>query len=292
MIHPSSSVRGRGGLWFVLVVPVLLLLAACTPIQRPAPAAIPEITIEVSESGIRVPEVVPGGIVAITVENTGAQAHMPGLWRIRDGHTREDILRTMDDLKLNPDAFFAMFEVGNWIHYVNDLAPGASYRFYADLDTGEFFVTDDGSPDLPTTFFAATEVVGTVEPQAAVAVDMADFAYAMPDGVPAGKQWWEFTNSGEQWHLAAIIEANPNLAVEEIQAVFDGPGAPPADSAVAVVGGMPPMSPGERVWMEIELGAGSYELICPLPDVAALAAGAPPLSHLLHGMRRTFTVAN
>ena len=173
------------------------------------------------------------------------------------------------------------------------LEPGASHHFYADLGIGDFFMSDDTNPDLGPVFFSTTELVGTTEPDAAVTVDMADFSYTMPDAIPAGEQWWEVTNSGEQWHLAALIEAAPDATLEDIMAAFgDEDSPPPADAVVKAVGGMPPMSPGERVWITMDLEPGAYEVVCPLPDVAAIMAGGPPLSHLEHGMRHAFTVEN
>ena len=252
---------------------------------------IPAVMIEVSEDGIMVPDTIPGGIVGITFKNTGEQMHSLDIWRIREGHTADEIVAMFDYLKENPDDFFGVFELGSWIHLADGLEPGASQHFYADLGIGDFFVSDDANPDLGPVFFSTTELVGTTEPDATVTVNMADFSYAMPDAIPAGEHWWAFTNSGEQWHLAAIISANPDASLEEIDAVFvDGP--PPANAVVEIFGGMPPMSPGERVWLEFDLEPGAYEVVCPLPDVAALMAGGPPLSHLEHGMRHAFTVEN
>ena len=252
---------------------------------------IPTLLIEVSEDGIMAPEETPGGIVGITVNNTGKQIHMIDLWRIREGHTRDEIIAQNDYLKENPDDFFGVFELGSWIHLVEDIGPGESAHFYADLGRGDFFLVDETNPELGPIFFSASEVVGVMEPTASMSVDMSDFAYAMPDTVPAGEQWWEFTNSGEQWHLAAIIDANPDATMYEIMAVFEE-GPPPADAVVDIFGGKPPMSPGERVWLAFDLEPGSYEVVCPLPDVATLMDGGPPMSHIEHGMRRAFTVEN
>lgn len=282
-----------------LAISVLLGLVACggsgqteVVVSETAVSAIPELVIDVSEAGFSVPEVVPGGIVSISIHNVGTQPHNPNLWRIQEGHTRDEIVAMNNHLKEAPDDFFGIFEIGSWIHFVENVEPDATYHFYADLGTGEFFLTDDANPELDPTFFAATEVVGTVEPEAAVTMDMVDFAYTMPDVVPAGKQLWEVTNSGEQWHLFAIMKANPELSAEALLAGFGDESGPPTDSPVELLGGMPPMSPGEHVWLEFDLAAGAYEVVCPLPDVTAFATGSEPLPHLLHGMRHAFAVGN
>jgi hypothetical protein len=297
MVPSVTILNRRGLLTAVLGAFAVMMLAACRPIQPPAAAqpasapAIPELAIEVGDSGFVVPDPAPGGIVSVAVRNTGAQPHTASLWRIRDGHTQDEIVAMNDLLQENPDAFFGIFELGSWIHYSEEIAPGATQQFYADLGKGEFFLIDDANPGQAPAFFTAPEIVGTVEPAADVQVDMADFSYAMPARIPAGQKLWEVTNSGAQWHLAAIITANPDATPEEILASFGGPDTPPpADAAVQVMGGMPPMSPGERVWLAIELAPGKYEVVCPLPDLAALATGGEPLPHLLHGMRHAFTV--
>jgi hypothetical protein len=47
---------------------------------------------------------------------------------------------------------------------------------------------------------------------------------------------------------------------------------------------------GERVWLEFSLAPGEYLVSCPIPDVAAIFAGEPPLSHIEHGMAKTINV--
>lgn len=297
------ALQRKRWLWTaILAAAAMLVMSACIAVEPPVapePATgmdegeIPALLIEVSEDGIMVPDVAPGGIVSISIQNTGDQMHEVDLWRIRESHTRDEIMALNEYLKENPDDFFGVFELGSWIHLVDNLEPGETKQYYADLGVGDFFLMDETNPELDPIFFSATEVVGTTEPAADVTVDMADFSYAMPDAIPTGEQLWELTNSGDQWHLAAIIAANPDASLEEIEASFGGPDTPPPDDAVVeIFGGMPPMSQGERVWMAFDLEPGDYELVCPLPDVVAMMEGGPPLSHLMHGMRQAFTVGN
>jgi hypothetical protein len=284
---------------FITLILLAWLATACnqTTATTDPPAVadntIPEINIDVSETGFAVPDVVPGGIVSINLNNTGNQPHMVNLWRVKAGHTSAEILEMSQYLRENPDDFFGIFDLGSWIHFAEGIEPSDTYHFYADLGTGEFFLQDDTNPTLDPTFFKATELVGKTAPKTDVTIDMVDFAYTMPDQISAGKKWWEITNSGDQWHMFAIIEADPSLSPEQLLAGLGGENEPPpADSPVNVVGGMPPMSPGERVWLEIDLQPNNYELFCPLPDVAAMMNGGEPLPHLFHGMRHTFVAAN
>ena len=49
-----------------------------------------------SEDGILVPDVAPGGIASISIQNTGEQMHEVNLWRMREDRTRDEVL-ALDD---------------------------------------------------------------------------------------------------------------------------------------------------------------------------------------------------
>ncbi|MBP9656592.1 MAG: hypothetical protein KBD86_02085 [Candidatus Promineofilum sp.] len=288
----AAACSGSGAEQAAAPEPTAVPPTAVPPTEAPATAEIPVVTIEATDSGLNVPEVVPGGIVRIDVTNSGSAPAAVGLLRIKEGHTRQELNEFKAVADANPEAFFGLFELANMIHSVQDVAPGTTSSFHVDLRTGDFILSDDTNPANDLTFFAANEIVGTTEPEAAVTVDMVDFAYAMPDTVP-GQGLWEFVNSGDQWHLAALTTYNPDVTPEQLLGLFSEEGGPPpADAPVQVMGGLPPMSPGERVWVEMDLQPGQYQLVCPLPDLTAMVAGEEPMPHLLHGMMHMFTVEN
>ncbi len=314
MKHRISLKHGTWPLPALAAIAVLLLAAACSgsgakeqavapatqappateaapPTSAPAEKAeIPVVTIEATDDGFKVPEVVPGGIVQVDITNSGGAPIAVGLLRMKEGHTQQELIDFKAVADANPDAFFGVFELAGFIHTVQDIAPGATTTFYTDLRTGEFILNDDTHPERDLAFFKAEEIVGTTVPETAATIDMVDFAYNTPDTMP-GKGLWEFINSGNQWHLAAVTTYNPDVTPEQLLALFsEESGPPPADAPVQAIGGLPPISPGERVWIEMDLTPGEYQLVCPLPDVVAMAEGDDPLPHLLHGMVRRFTV--
>ena len=85
--------------------------------------------------------------------------------------------------------------------------------------------------------------------------------------------------------MAMVIPYNPDMTPEQVLSAFEEP-----EPSIPVLDGILPMSPGERVWVEVNLQPGQYEVICPLPDLAAVADGGEPMPHLLHGMQHVFTV--
>src|SRR5690606_17084856 len=124
-----------------------------------------------------------------------------------------------------------------------------------------------GVPHL-NAVFTANEIVGTVEPQADVTVDMADFAYAMPDEIPAGPQLWEFNNNGNQWHMMFVVDLAEGAGAEDVMAFLGDPALAPAGPPpfeFAPDAGISPIGAGERVWLEFSLAPGEYLVGCPIP---------------------------
>lgn len=287
----------------------LFLLAACQPAATPAsptatpaptatpvPAAqIPEATITLNAEGFVISENFPGGIVRVTFENQTDKDMDVSLARVLPGADTDEIIALAPD----PEATIPLMQMISFMPSFNPLPAGGSAEAIIDFRTGEF-VTDavqhsDGPPIVGAqhfnAVFQATELVGTVEPQADVRVDMANFAFAMPDSVQARKQLWEVSNSGDQWHMLLLITLSEGATVEQAMAFVNEaqPSGPPPFTMVEGAG-VPPIGPGERVWIEVDLAPGTYTVICPLPDVAAMMQGEMPMSHADHGMHRTLTV--
>ena len=305
------QVQNHGGpqrLQFWLIGLLLLgvaSLSACAPVQRlsqapaadPAAAAMPEFTVEVTEDAVIVPEVVPGGIVRVNIKNSSSIPLDIGLARVLAGSTPEEVIALAQG---GEETFVPLLTKASFLPSFNPIAPGAENWAYIDLRTGVFVVDATehvegmpiaGAPHLNATF-TADEIVGTVEPQADVVADMVDFAYTMPDEIQAGPQLWEFTNSGDQWHMMFVVDLAEGAGVEDVVA-FLGNGEPPSGPPpfdFAPNAGIPPIGAGERVWLEFSLAPGEYLVGCPIPDVAAIFAGEMPLSHIEHGMVKMINV--
>lgn len=277
---------------------MLLSLSACQPVQAPAASAIPAFTIEVSDDAVSVPEVVPGGIVRVTIKNNGSIPMDIGLARVLEGSTPEEVIALA---RGGEEAIIPLLTKASFLPSFNPIAPGAESWAYIDLRTGVFVVDATGhvegtpvagAPHL-NAVFVADEIVGTTEPVADVAVEMADFAYTMPDEIQAGPQLWQFTNSGGQWHMMFVIDLAEGAGVEEVMAFLGDPAMTPAGPPpfeFAPEAGIAPIGAGERVWLESSLTPGEYLVGCPIPDAAAIFAGEPPLSHIEHGMVKMINV--
>jgi hypothetical protein len=243
----------------------------------------PVLTVDVAAEGIVVAEEVAAGPTVIELVNSAGSVDEEGapvlafVGRVREGTELEDALAAAKNANDNPVPALSMMGIygmpvvpGGQLVY--DLRPGQHIAF--NLETGEAvpFMVVDGDAD------------GGVPPEADVVVEMADFAFIMPDTLAAGPQVWEFANSGEQWHELFAVRWADGATEEEVMAALmaeeEGEN-PPFEMAYGYVA----MTPGERVWHDVDLAAGTYTFICFLPDIAGDFA-----PHFAHGMIKVVTV--
>jgi hypothetical protein len=306
MKQPSQRPSQRRDSWQFVIICLLLagaaLLSACQPIQPPAAGTnavptIPEVTIEVNDAVFIIPDNFPGGIVRVTFKNNASKDLDVGVSRVKEGADVEQIMEEGQNLiehlpsLLQQVTFMASF---------NPVPAGESRQATMDFKTGQFIADAsdhiDGDPtgELPRFYgvFTADELIGTVEPQTDVLVEMSDFAYTMPNEIQSGKQLWQYHNTGKQWHMQLMVKPTPGVIMEDVMAAMmsEGePSGPPPFEFVPEVG-ISPLGEGERVWLEFDLAPGEYLTICPIPDVAAMMEGAEPMPHVALGMHQMLTV--
>ena len=285
-----------------------LVLAGCTGSQPvTAPTAVPEeptaeipaVTIEVNDDGFVIPDDFPGGIVEVTVQNTGSKDMDVSLARVRDGASVDEIKALFADQEAN---LIPLLQLASAMPSFNPVVAGGSEHAIIDFRTGHFLVAANehveemAPPGTEYLFgeFTADELVGTVEPQADVTVDMHDFAYTMPDSITAGEHLWEFANTGQQWHMLLVLKLAPDATMEDVMNAFTAEGEPAGPPPFEIVNGagLAPISEGERVWLEFSLEPGSYVVACPIPDLVAMMNGEPPLPHMMKGMIQQLTVSD
>ncbi len=245
-----------------------------------AVAEIPAVTIEVNDDGFVIPDDFPGGIVAVTVQNNGSKDMDVSFLRIQEGASVDEIKALADDLMAN---WVPLQQLTNGMPSFNPVYTGESEQITIDFRTGQFLVVAnehvDADPPPGTEYiwgeFAADELVGTAEPQTAVKVEFHDFYYVMPNTVAPGKQVWEYSNMGDQWHMMLVLKLAPGATMEDamnfLMTEGESSGPPPFEDAHSA--GLAPIGQGERAWVEFSLDPGTYLAVCPLPDMAAMMNG-------------------
>jgi hypothetical protein len=225
-----------------------------------------------------VPASVEGGVVEITFTNSAKGDHSAQLVRAEAGHTPKEALAAGgawgERGKALPDWVVLAGGLGSVTSgasssVTQELAPGR--YIVADLDTNasaEFEVRSDGGGAEPA------RDGGTIE--------ATEYAFES-SGLKVGKERVLFANAGEEPHFVAGIGLKPGATVADARRFFTTEkGEPPLDESrsfsTAVIEG------GDSQSVEVDLDAGSYALVCFVPD----RAGGKP--HALKGMISEATV--
>ncbi|MDP2327070.1 MAG: hypothetical protein Q8M79_03175 [Dehalococcoidia bacterium] len=139
---------------------------------------------------------------------------------------------------------------------------------------------------VATTGLALTVACGSVkkvDPNA-VTVTATDFAFAVGGTFTAGTNEITLTNSGQQTHHGQIIRLDDGKTMVDFAAALAAGGETLPEWA-HFAGGPGAVDPGQSTTLSASMEAGSYVLLCFIPDIAD---GVP---HVAKGMAAPFTVA-
>lgn len=175
---------------------------------------------------------------------------------------------------------------------LTDTPAGEQTQVVISLTEGQYVLVcsaagEDGVPHFakgmlkPITVVARTNPAVVSEPKSDVSVVMRDFAFDIPSEIKAGPRVWQFTNQGQQMHEMSIVKLAPGKTLEDVLAfaqTFEG--EPPGEEMTNIR----TTSPGQRLWVNFDLAAGDYVMICFFPD---MESGMP---HAMLGMMQPFSV--
>jgi len=259
------------------------------------------VEIEMVDFGYVVSGPLGTGVQTIETTNTGAEIHMVGLGRLKDGVTLADVTAALTGGDEEPeegggeeggdgpgegeeggegeDPFDALFEeeIGSPGHI---LFPGVTQRITLedDLDVGTYALIcfipgeGDGVPHFAKGMISELQVVeegGTTD-----APD-ADGEYRLPDEaepegtteISAGEVTLKVTNDGDIGKDVIVGQVDGDLSVmdEYFVETFEGEGPPPVGAAGQVPGTIAGMSfevaPGATIYLTVELSPGTWHLV-------------------------------
>lgn len=112
-------------------------------------------------------------------------------------------------------------------------------------------------------------------------VRASDFAFNVPDTVPAGMTTIQLINDGQSPHHAQLVRLDSNKTMADLLAALKNPGPAPAWAVES--GGPNAIMPGTSTALTEDLAPGNYAWIC----FVDMPGGVP---HFMKGMERTLTV--
>lgn len=277
-------------------------LAACA--GQPAAATIPEVAITAGDYSFTAPDSVAGGLVRMTMTNTGKEDHHGQLVRLKEGVTVAQFESTLQSaLQAVPTegeaAFFKVFEIVTFMGGLPGAAPGKQSEVVQDLEAGQYVLvcfvpSPDGTPHIakgmirPLTVTAAT-TKRPPEPQAKATVELNNFAFIGVPELAAGKTILKVVNKGTEPHEMLVMRLK-GITPVQLQQILSAPPpppgtAPPGPPPFEFAGGFNGIAPGGSGWTTLDLTPGEYALVCFIPSPAN--QGKP---HLAMGMFTSFTV--
>lgn len=251
------------------------------------PAYLPEIKVSAADYSYIAPINIRSGWTRVILTNTGTEPHHVQFLRLNDGVTAEQF---EEALKQGEGPALAMTkQVGG----VGAVHPGGTASAVLNLTAGEYVILcfipspSDGVAHHAKGMIRRMTVADAdghgIEPAADLTVNLQDFAFDMPDSLPAGKVTIKVTNDGPEPHEFNILKLEEGKTAADVMAFLSGEaGGPPP---FAPVGGANGIEAGLTEYAELDLPPGNYVAICNIPSPKA--EGHP---HFTLGMIKEFIV--
>jgi hypothetical protein len=120
-----------------------------------------------------------------------------------------------------------------------------------------------GSSPTPT---SAPSTAATSQPSiAAITITAVDFSYTLPQTVPAGLVDITFVNNGTQLHQAQLVQLNTGVTYDQFHSALLQKGLLVMRTLGTLMGGPNITAPGQSSEVILNLPAGQYVALCPIP---------------------------
>lgn len=278
-----ALLSGAGGLG--LALPRIARAGAATPGNTPSMDTMgyPSLAVTISQTGIDLPETIPGGLTHVTVVNADLPDGEHMVWMRLPGDM------TPDDVLTDQATWTETSPVPQWWRDTQ-LVGGPDWAFPGRNAVGIVnFIP--GTYALINIFGSQIGFLEVSEPgdDAVVATPLANYTVSMieyafqgiPNDIPAGRWVFEVHATGATFHETAFLPVPAGTTEEQIVEAFSMD-----ESALtrAPAGSVSIMTPGLTSWLVLDLTPGSYAAVCAAPD----NWDGPP--HVMLGMLKMFAV--
>lgn len=244
----------------------------------------PIVTVTAREYAFSGPDSIDSGPTTFRLVSAGHVQHFLGLVRIVSPHTFADYRRV---LTVDPPPSWVIAAGG-----VGTISPGGVAMTTLNLQPGLYAMVCDiadahGTPHMMKGMLRPLTVRprgnGALMPKADVDIDLTEFAFSAPADIQAGLRVVEVRNVGSQPHMALVWRLLPGTSASAVIHWMDTPSD--RSQPVALIGGVPPLAPGQEAQLLLDLDVGRYLLICLVDDDAH-----DHKAHYDKGMVKEFTV--
>jgi hypothetical protein len=268
----------------------MTFLVGCSDDKESATPLNAVITEDGDQIKLDIPASVKGGVVNLSLKNSGQKPHSLQFVKVAGDKTAEDVLTEL--ITSGQGA-----PIPDWVSEgggMGTVAPGQTGTSSIRLSEGTHFAWDDETDENDVnnaTKGAITQIDVTAGnggslPDADATVTAKEYEFTTK-GLKAGTSKIMFDNTGEQFHHFIAAPMLPGKTIDDVKTFFEteGPptGEPPINFEQGV--GVAVAGPGNAEVSTMKLVAGNYAMVCFLND----RAGGPP--HFTLGMLKQVTVS-
>ncbi len=217
------------------------------------------------------------GYAEFALENSADQGYDLSLMRLSEGRSQADYEAAMTAMA---QAFAGQGDVAEAHSAIQEtvtivggvaVAAGEEATIGVLLEPGDYLL--DGScetcgPGQSIRALTVTEGERTEAPTPDRVVEFADFHFSgIPDELPAGSEFWEIANIGEENHLFVIFQLAEGKTLADLEAYLESPefqGGPPSAEYGREVVSSAYLTGPVRYYQTISLEPGNYVVLCPV----------------------------
>jgi hypothetical protein len=229
-------------------------------------------------------DTIPAGLTTFRLRNAGTQPHHLMLYRLDSGKRMADVLVALEAGGAHP----------GWMHAAggpNAVPPGEASVGTLVLEPGSYVAfCHVKSPDGVLHFHKGMVKALTVTPpsrasaalpRADLSVTLRDYTFTFSQAPARGLQRIAVTNRGTQPHELILSKLGPGKTSRDFIHWMDTQQGPPP---VTPFGGATDLPPGGTILIDVDLGPGTYSLVCRVRD------SKDDQPHDRHGMFTDFVV--
>jgi hypothetical protein len=267
----------------------MTMLVACSDDKGKATALNVVVTEDGGQVKIDVPPSIKGGVVNLSLKNSGQGPHSLQFAKVAGDHTPDELVGELTNSEQGAP-------VPDWISEgggIGTVGPGQTGTASFKLTEGRHFAYDDESDeqDAPNSTkggvveIDVTAGSGGSLPEADATITATEYKFTTK-GLKAGATKVRFENEGKEYHHVIAGPMVPGKTIDDVRAFFETEGEPVGPPPINFEAGVGTavIDRGNAEVATLNLQAGKYAMVCFVND----RAGGPP--HFTMGMLQEATV--
>jgi len=255
-----------------------------------------QLHVVVDDNGYQIPTDVKSGLTVVTIENQSSDDAGLTIAKPKEGQSTDDLISEIGNLQEDENGKLPSIVYEISITSGTSALAGQTTESLVDLEEGDLvFFPQSSDQDPVTVHVSKADGDQPDEPDADLTVELKEFEVdGLSDQISAGDHVLKVSNSGDQPHLMTVIGLPDGSTDEQLQNFVNslmtgtpaaGPTIDTNAEAAEDIGNVAFLSSGKSLWVPLHLDAGTYGVVCLVPDKDSGEV------HAAKGEVKVFTVA-